>query len=101
MGPSLLAQATGPVLVDSPSVAWWGLLPLIILAAGALLLLTVASLVKPLPRGFYALWTIAVAIAAFIATIPPWTRVHHHGATSTLSGMYGIDGFSLFVTAVI
>ena len=27
--------------------------------------------------------------------------MHHHGAISTLSGMYGVDGFSLFITAVL
>ena len=100
MGWVVLAQATEPV-VESPSVAWWGLVPLIVLSAGAVLLLTIASLIKPLPRWFFALWTVGVAVATIITTIPPWTRVHHHGAISTLSGMYGVDGFSLFVTAVI
>jgi NADH-quinone oxidoreductase subunit N len=100
MGWVLLAQTAEPV-IESPSVAWWGLIPLIILAAGGLLLLTIASLIKPLPQWFFALWTVAVAIGTLIATIPPWTRVHHHGAISTLSGMYGVDGFSLFVTGVI
>jgi NADH-quinone oxidoreductase subunit N len=96
--PAALAQVTAP---PAPSVAWWGLVPLIILVAGAVLLLTIASLVKPLPKRFFAGWTVAVALGAIIATIPPWTRVHHHGPTSTLSGMVGIDGFSLFLTVVI
>jgi NADH-quinone oxidoreductase subunit N len=98
---ALLAQADVPQAIEAPSVAWWGLVPLIVLAAGAVLLLTVSSLVKPLPRWFHAMWTVGVAAATFITTIPPWTRVHHHGAISTLSGLYGVDGFSLFVTALI
>jgi NADH-quinone oxidoreductase subunit N len=101
MGLVLLAQATAPDSIEGPSVAWWGLVPLIVLAAGAVVLLTISSLVKPLPRWFHALWTVAVAIAAFVTTIPPWTRVHHHGAISTLSGLYGVDGFSLFITALL
>lgn len=101
MGLALLAQTTGPLVPDPPSVAWWGLVPLVVLGASALVLLTIASLIKSLPRWFFALWTVAAAIAAFITTIPPWTRVHHHGAISTLGGMYGVDGFSLFVTGVI
>ena len=100
-GLSVLAQATKPEVLPAPSVAWWGLVPLIILVAGGIVLLTVASLVKPLPKGFYAWWTVGVALAAGITTIPPWTRVHHHGPIATLSGMFGVDGFSLFVTAVI
>jgi NADH-quinone oxidoreductase subunit N len=101
MGLALLAQTTGPLVPESPSVAWWGLVPLIVLAAGAVVLLTVASLIKTLPRWFFALWTVAVAIAVFITCIPPWTRVHHHGAISTLGGMYSVDGMSLFITAII
>src|SRR5215216_5831340 len=97
----VLAQAAAGQPIDGPSVAWWGLVPLIVLSAGALLLLTVSSLIKPLPRWFHAMWTVGVAIATFITVIPPWTRVHHHGAISTLSGLYGVDGFSLFVTALL
>jgi NADH-quinone oxidoreductase subunit N len=100
-GLALLAQSTAPEVLPAPSVAWWGLVPLIVMAAGAVVLLTVSSLVKPLPRWFFSLWTVGVAVATFVTTIPPWTRVHHHGATSTLSGLYGIDGFSLFVTALL
>jgi NADH-quinone oxidoreductase subunit N len=100
MSLSLLAQTSADV-IEAPSVAWWGLVPLIVMSAGALLLLTVSSLVKPVPRWFPMLWTVAVSVATFITVIPPWTRVHHHGATSTLSGLYGIDGFSLFVTALL
>jgi NADH-quinone oxidoreductase subunit N len=97
----LLAQTAASDTIPAPSVAWWGLVPLIVLSAGAVVLLTISSLIKPLPRWFHAMWTIGVALAALITTIPPWTRVHHHGAVSTLSGLYGIDGFSLFVTALI
>jgi NADH-quinone oxidoreductase subunit N len=97
---AVLAQLTAQQTVRAPSVAWWGLVPLIVVVAGAIVLLTLASLAT-LPRWFHAAWTVAVGGAAIVTTIPPWTRVHHHGPTSTLSGMFGIDGFSLFVTAVI
>jgi NADH-quinone oxidoreductase subunit N len=93
--------AESSALAPAPSVAWWGLVPLLVLVVGAVLLLTINSLVKGLPRWFAAAFTVAVAIATFITVIPPWTRVHHHGATSTLSGLYGIDNFSLFVTALL
>ena len=99
MGPVLLAESSA--LAPAPSVAWWGLVPLLVLVVGAVVLLTVNSLVKGLPRWFPAVYTIGVGIATFLTVIPPWTRVHHHGAISTLSGMYGVDGFSLFVTAVL
>jgi NADH-quinone oxidoreductase subunit N len=99
MGALLLAESS--VLAPAPSVAWWGLVPLIVLVAGAVILLTITSLAKNLPKWFPAAYTAGIGIATFATVIPPWTRVHHHGAISTLSGMYGVDGFSLFITAVL
>ena len=99
MGALLLAESSA--LAPAPSVAWWGLVPLIVLVAGAVILLTITSLAKNLPSWFAAAYTVGIGIATFCTVIPPWTRVHHHGAISTLSGMYGVDGFSLFITAVL
>ena len=99
MGALLLAESSA--LGPAPSVAWWGLIPLIVLVAGAVVLLTITSLVRGLPRWFAAVYTVGIGIATFISVVPPWTRIHHHGAISTLSGMYGVDGFSLFITAVL
>jgi NADH-quinone oxidoreductase subunit N len=99
MAAVLLAESSA--LAPAPSVAWWGLVPLIVLVAGGVLLLTINSLVKRLPSWVPPAYTIGIGIATFVTVIPPWTRIHHHGATSTLSGLYGIDQFSLFVTGVI
>ncbi|MSV89407.1 MAG: hypothetical protein F2876_06295, partial [Actinobacteria bacterium] len=44
MGALLLAESS--VLAPAPSVAWWGLVPLIVLVAGAVILLTITSLAK-------------------------------------------------------
>ena len=60
--------ATG---VTIPSIEWWGLLPVIILAVGAVLLLTIASLARGhLFRGFFAIYTVVVAVAAIVASAP-------------------------------
>ena len=84
MGALLLAESSA--LGPAPSVAWWGLFPLIVLVAGAVVLLTITSLAKNLPSWFAAAYTVGIGVATFLTVIPPWTRVHHHGATSTLSG---------------
>jgi NADH-quinone oxidoreductase subunit N len=112
----LLAQAEPATTVTPPSIEWVGLIPVIILAAGALILLTIASLARGhLFRGFFALYTIAVGAAAIIASLPVWARVQgwseiwgieltHPSGTgpfSTIGGAVGIDGFSIFVTVVI
>ncbi len=122
---SILAQAGDPLIapapdqgvvqVVGPSVDWRGLLPLIILMVGALLLLTVTSVLRGrTPRSFYALWTVTVASAAAISAIPLWGRVQgwdtvlwwdntpdRFGPFSTMGGMVGIDGFSVFLIIVI
>lgn len=103
-------------MIQTPSIDWVALLPLIILAAGAVLLLTFASLLhRPLFRGFYASYTAVVSIAAAVAVLPVWARVQgwsqlgwielDHpdgvGPFSTVAGAVGVDGFGLFVTVVI
>jgi hypothetical protein len=38
----LLAQTAASDTIPAPSVAWWGLVPLIVLSAGAVVLLTIS-----------------------------------------------------------
>jgi NADH-quinone oxidoreductase subunit N len=99
---ALLAQVdTGAI--PSPSVDWPALVPLIIMAAGGLVLLTINSVVVHLPRWFATAWTVAVGIAAGVCVIPVWVRVNDvdRGPKSTLSNMLGVDGFFLFFVAII
>jgi NADH-quinone oxidoreductase subunit N len=97
---TLLAQAGA---VPSPSVDWPALVPLIITAAGGLVLLTINSVAVHLPRWFATAWTVAVGIASGVTVIPVWVRVNDvdRGPTSTLSNMLGVDGFYLFFVAII
>jgi NADH-quinone oxidoreductase subunit N len=115
-GTGTTVPSEAPVQVPTPTVDWSALLPLVILMVGALLLLTITSLVKRRSLGsFYAVYTIAVASAAIVAVLPVWARVQgwskllwidqSHpdgtGAFTTVGGAIGIDGFGLFVTIVI
>lgn len=96
----VLAQ-TGEA-ITTPEVAWSVLAPNLILIVGGILLLTVVSLFKNrLPGWFHAAWAIVVALAAMGACVPLWDRVRTDGPTSALAGAVGMDGFSLFLTAVI
>jgi NADH-quinone oxidoreductase subunit N len=128
--------ATAPVIgnraavpsgvMAQPTIIWRALLPLIILALGALVLLTVSSLLrKKLPTWFYPVYTIVIAGASMIAVVPLWAQVQgwdhlwwwnlspaNPGAFSTFGstcanavtptcGAIGVDGFGLAVTLVI
>ena len=99
---ALLAQATSGTTLQTPSVAWSTLSPLLVLLGGAVFLLVVAAL---LPRrskvSWHAIVTVLVALGAIGAVVPLWRRVHDHGPMNVVAGAVGVDGFSLFVTVVI
>ncbi|MFN3219637.1 MAG: NADH-quinone oxidoreductase subunit N [Acidimicrobiales bacterium] len=100
----LLAQTDTLGPGDIPDVAWSGLMPLIILSAAAVLLLTVMTVARDrLPAWFPMLWTFAAGIATMVAAIPLWIRVQDddRGAFSTLASAYGVDGFSVFATMLL
>jgi NADH-quinone oxidoreductase subunit N len=102
---AVLAQAGQEApAIDAPSVAWVGLLPLLILAGAGILLLTITSVLHGRTfRWFYAGYTALAGIAAIVACIPLWLRVQddERGPFSTLDSRYGIDGFSLYLTMLI
>ena len=97
---ALIASGT----LQTPSVSWTGLLPLIILAGAAVFLLTICSLVPSrITNQQLTIYTCAAAIGSLIAAIPLWLKVldESKGPFSTLSGAFGIDGFSIFLTMLL
>jgi NADH-quinone oxidoreductase subunit N len=108
MGPllALVSQPLDdpPTPIDRVDVAWSGIAPLLVLIAGALLLLVGNALIRRrLPAGAYAAFTSLTALGAIGAAIPLWNRVQDadRGPFSTLAQAVGVDGFSVFATIVI
>ena len=98
----LLAQASPGNLVPTPSIDWEALVPHLLLAGGGVLLLTIVSLAgNRLPSGFASAYTFAIGVGTVLSSIALWHRIADEGATSTLSGMVGIDRFTMFVTGLI
>ncbi|MGD9749572.1 MAG: NADH-quinone oxidoreductase subunit N [Acidimicrobiia bacterium] len=99
---SLIAQATTTDLT-TPSVDWWGVMPLLLLTAPAMVLLHASSLLPKVFKGFYTLVTVAIAVVAGGFAIGLWWRVTDvdRGPFSTLGGAFGVDGFSVFVTVLL
>ncbi len=102
----LLAQQNpppGPAELNIPTVDWWGILPLILLAAPAMIMLHVSSLLRRVPKGLYAGLTVVIAVVAGGFAVGLWDRVTdaERGPFSTLAGAYGVDGFSVFVTVLL
>lgn len=101
---SVLAQVGDVVPIATPEVEWSAILPLVILAAGAIVLLTLGSLVPSFDQpGVPAAATVAIALASIIAAVPVWQRVQDpdRGPISAVGGAIGIDGFTVFVTVLI
>ena len=111
---SLLAQAAqaadGAVDVSTtlatklatPKVDWIAISPAVVLIAGALALIVVASLAKHTKwvRGFSTWFTVGTALTAGAFTFPLWDRVNHARPSSVLVDALHVDGFSVFFTVV-
>lgn len=98
----------GAPLVDpaatasTPEIVWSAIAPNLVLMLGGILLLTVVSVLKGrLPGWFHAVWTISTAVFSFVWVVVLWDRVAEEGASTVMAGAVGLDGFGLFVTAVI
>ena len=88
----------GPVV--APAVDWVGLLPVLIPAGAALVLLMVRSLVpaRMLPAALDALWTFAAAAAGLITVVVLWQR---DAEVRAFGDQLLMDGPALFVAAVV
>ena len=99
---ALLAQLDPPDPVETPDIAWFSLLPLIVLTVGAVLLVLLSSLMKErLFRGFHAGFTVLTAAAGIGTGVYLWNRIHDEGPSSAIAGAVAVDRFSVFLTVVI
>jgi NADH-quinone oxidoreductase subunit N len=97
----ILAQ-TDSSHIQMPYVDWGGLSPLVVLAAGALVILTATALgLRRPPRHTWCLLTVATGLGALLAAVIQWNRVDDDGAFGIVANALVVDGFSVFVTALI
>ena len=87
----------------SPEIVWSLILPFVILSIGGVVLVTITSVVPVLRGGgFPSAFTAAVALAAGVSLVPIWQRVTDtEGPQLAVADAIAIDGFTVFVTAVI
>src|SRR5690242_9714331 len=100
----VFAQSSPGPPIPTPHVAWHALAPVLILMAGAVLLLRTSAMSRrrSLP-GVYALATVVTAFFAMFAAVPLWREVtdSSRGPFSAVAGSVAVDGFSVFFTFVI
>ena len=89
--------------VATPEVPWSLLWPFLLMALGAVLLVTFTSLVPELrTRSFPALFTVAMAVGSGASLPYIWRRVDEAGGPIlVLDGALSIDKFTLFISAII
>ncbi|HYF45663.1 MAG TPA: NADH-quinone oxidoreductase subunit N [Acidimicrobiales bacterium] len=98
----VFAQLDRPNPVDTPDIAWFSLLPLLVLTVGAVLLVLLSSLMKErLFRGFHAAFTCVTAGAAIGTAVYVWNRIHDEGPSAAIAGAVAVDRFAVFLTVVI
>jgi NADH-quinone oxidoreductase subunit N len=102
---ALLAQASNDVQqIETPDIAWSAVMPATVLVVGAVLLLTIASLLKGKVRNEgFAFLAIAITVGSMATAVPLWNRIQDpdEGPFTAIAGAIGVDGFSVFVTFVI
>ncbi|MDQ3145868.1 MAG: NADH-quinone oxidoreductase subunit N [Actinomycetota bacterium] len=97
----LLAQVDVEPLA-TPEVDWSATSPLLVLSAGALLLLVGASLSRrPPPPGTYALFTVLTCVVALVCSAVLWGRIEDDGAISAVAGALAVDGFGVFFAVLV
>lgn len=103
----LLAQAgqAPPERVPTPDVELTGIGPEAALVAASLVILTMVALSHRWPRLRDAGVALGVSVvglgAAAVFVAAGWSDVTTYGAFETLEGMVAVDGFSLFLKAVV
>lgn len=91
-----------PDELQLPNVEYSAILPILLLAGGALTLLLMSSLAKvKASQATNSVYTIAVAVAALVSVVPHWSRISEDGAFSAFSGAIANDRFYLFFVVVI
>ena len=96
----LFAQT--PPQLETPSVEYSALLPVLILLGGAVLLLVIGALLPRRSRiSWHAPFAIAVAAASIISAVPLWFRTRDDGPISVVANAVRVDGLTIFLTIVI
>jgi NADH-quinone oxidoreductase subunit N len=97
----LLVGASAATL-HTPHIDYLSILPVLIMLGGAVLLVTVSSLVRPVLKvGAGTAVASATSVAALVAALFQWHEVSVHGARVTVAGAVAYDGFSVFVQMVV
>lgn len=84
-----------------PAIDWFSVSPLVVLLAGALLLLLVGSLTPAWRRGWYGLASAVTAGVAIVLSVVLWRDIATSGPKLLVGGALALDKFTLLATIAI
>jgi NADH-quinone oxidoreductase subunit N len=92
-----------PQEIVAPSVDWLAIGPEIALAGAAVVIVLLRSIVRRAPWVYRACLFVAIAgvVAAGVVLARQWNITRDDGAIDTLAGMVRIDGFGVFLGAIV
>ena len=85
----------------TPSVEWSAIAPVIVLLAGAVVLMVLSALVPRERSGWYAPFAFLTATAAIATSVPLWFRTRDDGPISVVADAVRVDGIAVFLGVVI
>lgn len=95
--PGGAGQGGGLPPLQLPEVRYLAISPILALTVGALVLLTISSLLGRKPgRGFYAWFTVLTSAVALVFSAILWNDVRDRGGSTAYAGAVAIDGFAVF-----
>jgi NADH-quinone oxidoreductase subunit N len=99
----VIAQLPEPTEIATPSIDWLAIAPEVALFAAAVLIVLGRSLVRRDPRVAMAslLTALAGTVAAGVLTFAQWVVVDDEGPYQAIRGAVAVDGFAVFVKAVV
>ena len=100
---SLLTQARDVPNIATPSVDWLAVGPEVALAAAAVAIVLLRSIVRRgrwvYPASIVLAFSGVTAAAALL--VRQWSEFQDHGAITTIAGMLRVDGFGVFLGGVV
>ena len=96
----MIAQANP---IESPSIDWFAIAPEIALFGSAVLIVLVRSLFRhdPRVRSFSLFAAVAGVYTSGAFTLVQWRMIDFEGPYEAIEGMVAVDGFAVFVKAVV
>ncbi len=84
-----------------PSIDWYALSPLLVLLGAAMVLLVLAALTPPWPKGLYAGFTASTALAGAILSFFLWDDITDDGPRLLVNDAFRFDRFTMWITITL